>query len=60
MGDLTSAFQTIISFMLGLIDKLAQKTAFSAFGLSVNWFSVVLAFLVVTMIVSIFWRGAKG
>lgn len=60
MGDLTSVFQMIIGFMLDVINKVAEKTSFSAFGFTVNFWSVLLAFFVVTMVVSIFWRGAKS
>lgn len=60
MGDLTSCFQFLIGIPFRLLEVLASHTAFVAFGVSVNYLSVVLAFIVVSMVVSLFWKGARG
>lgn len=59
MSDLTSVFQFLIGIPFRLFEVLASHTAFTAFGVSVNYVTVLLSFLVVFMVVGLFWKGAR-
>lgn len=58
--DLTSFFNLIINFFKQLFFTLDSKAVFTAFGVQVSLLTVIGAIVVLTMVIGIFWRGAKG
>lgn len=51
------------SAMYGIVESLVsflQSCSFVAFGISVNPFSISIAFIVLSMVVNLFYKGARG
>lgn len=52
-------FQLFFGFFNGLFDLLGRYTI-SAFGVQVSLLTIFGAMIILSMIVSLFWKGAKG
>lgn len=60
MVDLTDSLIFLIRIPLRVCEVLADHTAFSAFGVEVNYLEVLLSALVICFVIGLFWRGAKA
>lgn len=58
--DLTNVFTTIIEFMYRVFNLLYSHAKFTAFGYSVSMFDIIIVFILIGMVVSLFWKGAKA
>lgn len=52
-------FEMFFGFLRSLFDMLSDYSL-SAFGANVPITSIIFAFIVLTMVIGIFWKGAKG
>lgn len=57
--DFLPVFDLIASFFKKAITVL-QSVDFSGFGVSVDLFDIVFSCIVISMVVSVFWKGARG
>lgn len=60
MADLTDVFTFMVSIPQRLFELLRSQVVFTAFGFEVDLASIIIVFLILGMIVSIFWKGAKS
>lgn len=58
--DVTKFFQSVIGFIGSLFQLLDSKAVFTAFGQSVSVLNILGALVVLSMVISIFWKGAKA
>lgn len=58
--DVTSFFSSVIDFIADLFRLLDQKAVFTAFGQSVSVANIIGAFIIISMVISFFWKGAKA
>ena len=58
--DVTNFFRSVIGFIGDLFTLLDSKAVFTAFGQSVSVLNILGAFVVLSMVISIFWKGAKA
>lgn len=57
MPDLSSAIDLILEFMGQVFSLLFSHLAFSLYGFSVSFGGMFVAFLIVVIIISVFWRS---
>ena len=53
-------FFVLVSDFMADILSLLNSIKFRLFGFTVSYLYLVLGFILVTMLVGIFWKGAKG
>lgn len=58
--DVTNFFTRVISFIGDLFRILDQRAVFTAFGESVSVLNILGALVILSMVISIFWKGAKA
>ncbi len=58
--DVTNFFQRVIGFIGSLFQLLDSKAVFTAFGQTVSVLNILGALVVLSMVISIFWKGAKA
>ena len=54
--------QVILEFFYDMVARLVgvlQRIQFTVFGVTVNWFHLLLSFVVICFIISVFWKGAR-
>lgn len=56
MTEFAKAFVIMWQNLLGLLNSIS----FEFYGYEVTYLSVLLAFFVLSMIISVFWKGAKA
>lgn len=54
------AFNFFINAFRSIIYNVGQHTQFSVYGLNVNLIDILLGGILLSMIISVFWKGAKG
>lgn len=57
---MTDAVKLIIDFMWNLFDKVNNVLVFELFGIQLHFFTFAVSMIVLVMVVSVFWKGAKG
>lgn len=58
--DVTNFFRSVIGFIGSLFQLLDSKAVFTAFGQTVSVLNILGALVVLSMVISIFWKGAKA
>lgn len=56
---MTNYIQFIFSMFADLVDVL-DGLKFQLYGVTVSYWSLIFAFIVVAMVCSVWWRGARG
>lgn len=56
---MTDAISSLFGFINKLVDLLYSVT-FELYGYEVSYFSIIFAFIVISMVVGIWWKGARG
>lgn len=56
MGDFFSAMYGIFASLVSFL----QSCSFEAFGVTVNPFVISIAFIVLSMVLNLFYKGARG
>lgn len=57
---MTQIIEFIVSFMNDLWYTVFDSVTFEIAGVSVSLGAIVLGFLCISMIISFFWKGARG
>lgn len=56
---MTEFFTLFINFFQSMISTV-NSHSFDIFGVSVGIFDLIFGFIALSMVISIFWKGAKG
>lgn len=56
---MVNAIEFIIDFMRDIISEL-DKVSFQAFGFPVTLVDIFVGFIAMSMVIGVFWKGARG
>lgn len=57
---MTSVIESIIDYIWNVFNLVNSRLSFELFGYQVQFFSLILAGIVLVMLLSVFWKGVKG
>lgn len=57
---MTTALQFLFSSMLQFFNAINDRISLDIFGVTIGFYHLILGFIIVSMLTSIFWKGAKG
>lgn len=60
MGALTYFFQHLISWLMGFFNLINGIVIDSYYGIEIRFGWLLIGFIVLSMITSLFWKGARG
>lgn len=56
---MTQFFESLITFYQNIATTLMQYS-FDVFGINVSIFHLLIGFILVSIVITVFWRGARG
>lgn len=57
---MTQIIEFFVSFMNDLWNTVFDSVTFNVAGVTVSFGAIVLGFICISMIISFFWKGARG
>lgn len=57
---MTESLKFIFDSILNFYNAINDKISLDIFGVTIGFYQFVLGFIIVSMLTSIFWKGAKG
>ena len=56
---MTEVFKFLVDSFYNFLSVFADKTTFSFFGVNINFLQILVAFIVLGLITSAFWKGER-
>ena len=56
---MVNAIESIINLMSGIVSEL-DKVSFQAFGFPITLVDIFVGFIAMSIIIGVFWKGARG
>lgn len=60
MGALTYFFQYFMSWLVGLFNLLNSIVIDDLYGFEIRFGWLLIGFIVLSMVIALFWKGARG